>query len=467
MNSTDVAPNAQQAIPALQQRIQSAEQQASTTEQQHLAQRGEALAPIEAQMTQQLQQPMPERQKVDMPEWKPEPIIDPKDFQNYSMGLLAFGLIGGAFAKDRWSTVASSLNGAMEGYLQGNQMLAQKKYDDYKIAFDAAKQKETQANKEFSDLLGKRDISLKEMMKQYEILAYKYDRVDAQDVARRKDIGAMYKSLEHQQTALDKLQAQHDNLQFRKDMADRKYQAQQGEGQGGLTPEAIDSLAHQAMKDRGVLSNIGRGVQGAKDLRAIQNRMADIAKEQGLTGGDIQGGRASFRADQSSLSKLTQQYDAVTAFEKTAIKNGDKLMTLADKVDKTGIPALEGWIRSGRKSTGDPAVSAFDAQMQLYRTEAAKILTNPNLTGTLSDSARKEVEHFLGGNSSAEQIRSVVNLLKSDFEFRRRSTEEQMKDIKSRLVSQGSAGPKAGSHEDGYRFKGGDPAMPENWEKVQ
>lgn len=233
MNESDIAPKTQAAISGLQQRIQQAEQAASGAETQHLQQRSADLAPIEQNMQQQLQAPLPERQRAEMPEYKPQPVIDGKDFQNYAMGLLAFGLIGGIAAKDRWGTVASALNGSMEGYLQGNQMLAEQRYNDYKTAFEAAKAKETQANKEFESLLNRRDISLREMQMQYKILAAKWDRVDAQDAVRRKDIGAMYKSLEHYQTSLDKLQAQHDMMQerfaFQKQMAQERQAAQSTE----------------------------------------------------------------------------------------------------------------------------------------------------------------------------------------------------------------------------------------------
>jgi hypothetical protein len=121
------------------------------------------------------------------------------------------------------------------------------------------------------------------------------------------------------------------------------------------------------------------------------------------------------------------------AFEKTAIRNGDVLLGLADKVDATGVPVLEKWIRAGRQATGDPDVAKFNAQLQVYRTEAAKILTNPNLTGQLTDSARKEVEAFMGPGASAQQIRGVVTLLKNDFNNRKETLEDQIKAIRSRM----------------------------------
>jgi hypothetical protein len=199
---------------------------------------------------------------------------------------------------------------------------------------------------------------------------------------------------------------------------------------GDLTPEAIKDLAIQSLYDPKVLVGFNRDTRTRK---LIQNEATRQATAAGASSNDIASGRAGFKADSASLSKLTQSYDAVTAFEKTAIRNGDRLLQLADKVDTTGVPVLEKWIRAGRQATGDADVAMLNAQMQVYRTEAARILTNPNLTGQLTDNARHEVEGFLNGGASASQIRSVVGLLKNDFENRKMTLEDQIKTIRNRM----------------------------------
>jgi hypothetical protein len=204
----------------------------------------------------------------------------------------------------------------------------------------------------------------------------------------------------------------------------------------GLSPEAVDMTARNAMKDRLVLAGLGRGVQGAKDLRAVLNRMAEISKESGVSAPDA---RADFNANKKSLDKIIPQFDAVEAFTKNAVLQGRVLTQLAEKVDNTGLPVLERWIRGGQRAiVGDADVSVFDAQMQLYRTEVARILTNPNLTGQLTDTARKEVEHFLSGNATAPQISAIVKRLEQDFALRRQSIEEQVAEIKGRMADSGA-----------------------------
>lgn len=227
----------------------------------------------------------------------------------------------------------------------------------------------------------------------------------------------------------------------------------------GLTPEAIKLLAKEAVKDKGVLANLGRGVQGAKDLRSIVNQMAEDAKAAGGVG--LADRRAAFAADKRSLDKIIPQFDAVEAFTKNAIAQGKVLTGLADKVDTTGIPVAERWIRAGRQSVaGDEDVSVFNAQIQLYRTEVARILTNPNLVGQLTDTARKEVEHFLGGEATAKQIKAIVKRLEADFTLRRESMEEQIDEIRGRMASdntQGSGGdskPKNSKYQEGQTATG-------------
>lgn len=198
-----------------------------------------------------------------------------------------------------------------------------------------------------------------------------------------------------------------------------------------LSPEAVRDLAIQSLYDPNATAGYRRDTTA---MSRIANARMKVMKEAGITSEDVVSGRAGFKADTMSLNKITPQYDAITAFEKTAIRNGKILKELGDKVDATGVPVLERWIRSGRKVVaGDEDVAKFHAQMNLYRAEAARILTQPNLTGVLTDTARKEMEHVLQDSASAKQVREVVDLLERDFHNRRETLEEQIASIRARM----------------------------------
>ena len=208
--------------------------------------------------------------------------------------------------------------------------------------------------------------------------------------------------------------------------------------QGQLDPEAVKDLAIQSLYDPMSLSGYRRD---PKMMAQIANQRVKLMKESGVTSEDVVAGRAGFKADTASLNKITPQYDAITAFEKTAIRNGKILITLADKVDTTGVPALERWIRAGRKElAGDPDVAKLNAQMNLYRAEAARILTQPNLSGILTDTARKEMEEVLQNSATAQQVRETVGLLERDFLNRKETLEEQIGAIRTRMRSRASPG---------------------------
>lgn len=158
--------------------------------------------------------------------------------------------------------------------------------------------------------------------------------------------------------------------------------------------------------------------------------------------------QSNVKADQSALTKLVGQQAAVSAYEQTAANNGKILVSLADKVDQTGVPVFERWTRAGKKAVaGDTDVSAFDTQMFLWRAEVAKILTNPNITGVLTDTARQEAEAFLGNQASAAQVKRVVSLVNADFKRREGSINNEISTIQNRIQTgdysiKGAAGTK-------------------------
>jgi len=177
------------------------------------AAREATLAPMEATIQKQLAEPMPERQKVDIPQFKPQPIIDSKDYEKLSYGLIAMAMIGGVASKGKWLEVGDTLNGALNGYLKGNQEVAKKGYEDYQRQFQGAMAKEAQANKEFEDILRDKKMRIQDQISQYRIVAAKYDRQDAMVAAQSRSLDAMWRSIESRKTAMAKLQESHDMAQ--------------------------------------------------------------------------------------------------------------------------------------------------------------------------------------------------------------------------------------------------------------
>jgi hypothetical protein len=208
-----------------------------------------------------------------------------------------------------------------------------------------------------------------------------------------------------------------------------------GATQGALDPvadkETIRNLAIESLYNPNALAGFRRDT---KAMASIMNSRTQLMRESGITAQDVVSGQAGFKADMASLNKITPQFDAITAFKNTAIRNGKILKTLAEKADTTGVPVAERWIRAGRKAIGgDPDIAAFDAQMNLYRAEAARILTQPNLSGVLTDTARKEMEEVIRNSASAKQIVRVVDLLETDFKNREETLVEQIGAIRSRM----------------------------------
>ena len=370
------------------------------------------------------------------------------NFAGIAMGLAA---IGSRLVKGDATLMLAAAGSAIDGFQKGTIAQAKLDVEQFNTKLNAVVASNNEQLAAYDRVMKDRTLSLNQKVQQLAVLSHQYQDEIGITALKQNDVKFLLDRADKLRSANNQLEMK--KLQMNQMFEFRKFQAEmmaqrasnQGAGPAGglgaLTPEAVDMLAHQASKDRSVLVGLGRGVQGAKDLRAITNRMAELAAAEGGPG--MAQRRAEFRADSNSLNKLTSSYDALTAFEQTAVRNGRSLVDLADKIDITGIPVIERWIRSGRQSVaGDPDVSQFNAQMQVYRTEAARILTNPNLTGQLTDSARHEVETFLSGSDSTQQITAVVSLLERDFGNRKITLEKQMDAIRDRMTKGYGAGDK-------------------------
>lgn len=217
---------------------------------------------------------------------------------------------------------------------------------------------------------------------------------------------------------------------------DRAMEARPVGGLSGTGQPAQSTMPDEALNQAadkyyttGILPSIGIGNAAAADKRAIMARSGERHP-----GAVLAANSAEYSANKSTLTKLTQQLNAVEAFENTGLKNLKQFTDIAATVPDTGIPWLNSPIRALSSSlVGSENMAAFNAARQVALTEISKVVNNPNLTGTLSDSARQEVLNLSPENATFNQIKRVANVLTTDMQNRHSSLDDQKRDIEGRL----------------------------------
>lgn len=211
----------------------------------------------------------------------------------------------------------------------------------------------------------------------------------------------------------------------------------------GLDSATIDDQA-QAYNAGKPLQSFG--MRGKGDQEAILKRATE-RRNQGLdVATNLAQVSSDYKANTASLTQAQKTLDAVTAFEGTAGKNLDMFLDKAKKIVDSGSPWINAPLRTvSQQGMGSADLAAFNAARQVALTEIAKVTNNPNLTGQLSDTARKEIEAIMGPNATMAQIYSTAHTLKQDMANRRTSIGDQVKAIRGRISASPSAeGPAGG-----------------------
>lgn len=210
----------------------------------------------------------------------------------------------------------------------------------------------------------------------------------------------------------------------------------QGDAAPLLTPEALHLTAHQFAMT-GNLPPMGMGKQGAKARADIINAAADEYKNL-----DLPSQVAAYKANQDSLKKLQGQRDAISSFEATAGKNIDIFLDSAGKVVDTGSPLANSLARQvSGKMLGSSDQAAYDAARQVAVNEIAKITSNPSLSGSLSDSARHEIDAFNPQSATLAQSVKVMRVLKQDMANRASSMDDTIKAVQQRIATVPGSSP--------------------------
>lgn len=203
-----------------------------------------------------------------------------------------------------------------------------------------------------------------------------------------------------------------------------------GDAAPSLTPDAIRNAAHQYAMT-GQLPPMGNGKASAALKSQIMNRAAELYADL-----DLPSQQAAYKANKDSLVKLQGQADALNSFENTAKKNLQQFLDLSKKVQDTGSPMLNAPLRSFNDNVlGNPDNAAFATARRVIIPEFARIISQPALSGQLSDSARHEIDDILKGNATLAQTLAVAKVLLTDTDNRRTSLDQQIADVSKRIAT--------------------------------
>lgn len=198
--------------------------------------------------------------------------------------------------------------------------------------------------------------------------------------------------------------------------------------QNGLKAAALDQAAER-YHSTGVLPPTARGAAGMKQNQQIMNRAAELHPDANLAENS-----AEYKANSASLKNVTGTLDTLTAFENTGLKNLKQFTDLAEKIPDTGVPWLNRPIRTLSKDVvGSENMAAVEAARNVALREIARVTNDPKLSGTLTDTSRKEVSDLIPQNATFQQIKSVAKVLQQDMANVHGSLAEQKADIQRRL----------------------------------
>lgn len=212
----------------------------------------------------------------------------------------------------------------------------------------------------------------------------------------------------------------------------------------GLSTDAVENAAWDKIL-------MGKTIPGfsknAIDQRtAVANKVAEIAKQSGVSPQELSTTQGRVKALQSSMTNLQKQVDVQAKNEETFLNNADIMLKLSDKVGRSGVPAFNGLILKAKTNfSGDPDAAAFAAARNIVANEYSKIASGATGAAGATQGSQEHALSLINNAQTPEQLQSVIATLHEDIEGQKRASLDQLDLIHQRMQQFGSSGPKASS----------------------
>jgi hypothetical protein len=426
---------------ATRQTALDAERQTSSTEREGV------LQPMEAGVNKEIAslgtlKPPP---VTPLPEWKPQPLIDSKDYQQLSMGLIGMSLIAGIASRGNWMGVSSTLNGALKGYYDGNQEAAERRYKDYQTQFKEAQQKSQQQQKEFEDILQNKRLSINDMLTQIKIAAAKYGRDDVRMEAEQKSIDGVWKRVETMDATLARLsdmdqrqQAGFDAM-FKRDQQRLKGASADLDENGQWVTEQM-ALGGNFKPLHELQSRFG-GEMAAQMYNAIGAQL----KANGQDPRTLTESQLNLLVQKTAQSQATNREQAVGRLTESLTKLEGEAKRLVTKVNGEGMTTANATFNAISSQFGDQDLQELKTLMGSMGRQYIEAVTMPGSNAQLHASASAWADEKFDPNTNLSNLLGTFKAMNLEIGATREALTHQIKQSQGIVTGQGITLPVPGA----------------------
>jgi hypothetical protein len=270
----------------------------------------------------------------------------------------------------------------------------------------------------------------------------------------------------------DLTRAQIDNQKAgaQKDRVSAAQIASGGGTEGLLPPQVLTQMAGQYLAgDRTVMQNLGRGAQGSKNIIALRTEIERQAREGGIKPAQVAaiiGEFEGFKAGQRTLGNRTASFGMAVS---EATQMAGLVEETSSQVNRSQYIPVNRALQAFSKNTGDPKIVQFGAALNSFINAYARAIS-PTGVPTVSD--KDHAREMLETAQSDEQVKGVMKILRREMELAGRAPGIVKDEMRTLLTGEHPAPaqttptrPQVGTVKGGYRYMGGDPALPSSWKK--
>lgn len=167
---------------------------------------------------------------------------------------------------------------------------------------------------------------------------------------------------------------------------------------------------------------------------------AAIGKEGPGAVSDASANKAEIAGATTALRTQTNQYAANQTSIGTLDKQLDLVQSYSDKVDRTGSPLFNKYLLYLKGSVaGDADTAAFQNIVNTASAEFAKILSGSSASiAGVTVSSQQDAKNLLNASMSADQLSSVIGLMKAESNYRLTSQKDSINTLTSDIKNIGN-----------------------------